>query len=751
MRVCVYIIMCTLCVCVCAGHTEYGVDVLPFTPAFPPSSSSSSASSSVPSCSTADTLCVAIDTTTLNLLSGLHYYFSVRVKNTAGLTSYATRPYLFTSGLPSLGTVLDIDANAYYNYYATVDLEIESGISLHQRDVDVVLSGATPPILAASWGGFAHPHLETWYSVSVGTQPCLADVFPLTAVGGAETSYVYLFPADLLQLTHGERYFTSVVAHNSRGSVNASSDGFVYLDLEGSIGDHLLVYDGHAGTDIDHQSSNDVASAHWEIVSANHTSTPWMNLLSHFKWGLFRVAEEMKSNTSTTPNTSTSVEAVLELRRVGLETSFVSPGLMLEGGQVYVSAVQVCFASTCLPQVFSDGFEVLGLPSNSTTSSISATYTPSTTAASLSDSGVSESGLLSLEWSRPADCDDDEELAYYQWSLGTSEQPGFELLLPWQHIDIATILCTVSVNDTTTDSILSVELEVSAPLSLHTPNTVALRAYNKAGLYFTTGTSLRWSVEGGSGAVDQDSVPRLPIVVYDVPSTAVEELETDGDWREVEHYSTELTDLQYTDSVSSLSASWPDLRYTSYQYSVSTVPTFFPCGSEGSVACGNTVANSITVRDLSLSYGSRYYFCIRAYASDAILPLSDDPPSLLTACSDGVTVDTRPPSRGCVWVLPQSQQAEEGGESLLPSTPANCTDTAESSSSTVYQASTSVVRLAWQPFADVEEEGSAVHSTGVTHYQITIGTYACPDKAWPMFVSRCMSFGSAFSFQSRIK
>lgn len=637
------------------GRTEFGVQIQPFT-SLPPTS--------LEFCSTP--YCVAIDTNFTPLLSGHQYFVTVKARNSAGLVTMATVAYTHISAAPSTGLVWDIDTSLEFDIAA-------SGISSHDLDVDLLVD---PLELATTWRGFDHAHLNTSYSVGLGSQPGLDNVSSFASVGQRNS---YTFTG--VGLVHGERYYVTVVAENEYGSSSATSDGVLVLqDIGQTVMDYATVFDGGAESDLDYQASTTFAAARWFFPEA---LSPY---ISHYRWAVYRAEDgDMESLAEVKP-----------FENVGSRLLAASGGVQLLEGELYVSAVQACHFTACLPAVYSDGFRVATPPE---ATYVRAMYTPLQLDAQY---GTSSVGILEISWGTFID----PEIVYYEWSLGTGE-PGHELVIYWNRVSEMWNEISVVVNET---------------ISLHTPNTVTVRGYNNAGLYSNTSTQLQWEIDGQ--ALPQEAVPRSRLAVVDIPASQVPELQT-TDWRELEYREWDLSDLEYSNSRDSLSAAWPDLRYTSYSYSISTSQSYQPCGSAQDPACGTTIANAVTVSNLDLTDGQRYYFCVQALREDAIHETSSTP-SVLVACSNGITVDFSPPLGGCVQIIPP-RLSEEGDISSGggPSGFVPLYDTVrECSASSRFQAATSEIRIVWDQFVDVERSGNAVHASGVAYYEYALGTFA---------------------------
>ena len=295
----------------------------------------------------------------------------------------------------------------------------------------------------------------------------------------------------------------------------------------------------------------------------------------------------------------------------------------------------------------------------------------------------------------------DPRLAFYEWSV-SEEMTGNNLLIPWQR---------VAGDVTTLQHVLDSSISYSPAQSI----VFTLRGVNVAGLQAIISSSVRWIVDGEE--IAQDQVAFEPSVVYDVKESDVNMIHT-TDWSELEHYAVDPQDIDYVSSSTVLYAFWPQLRYQVYSWSVSENRSFEECNSLDNIACGSTIANFVAVTGLNLTHGHTYYTCVQATIDNIIIPNTDSVPPLLTACSDGVTVDLAPPTAGCVQiVVPEyngdvelgSGNDEYGGSSTQGVVCMNVGG---------FLASNSELVLRWDNFADVE---TTYHVTAITHYEYALG------------------------------
>ena len=575
-------------------------------------------------------------------------------------------------GSPSGGRVIDLDPHSSED-----SDDDEMCVSLHDSDTDLILDSDW---ITVRWEGFNHAHLNVTFSIGLGSIPGGDDVVPFQMIG-TETRYSFTN----LSLQHEQFYYVTVMATNDFGTTTSSSDGFLYLSgLEGVVSMTTVADGSEEGVDIDYQYSLSALSVQWACPPS------LLSHISHYLWAVFQ-----------RDPVSSQLTVVREFENVGTQTSATAGGMDLRQGEVYVSGIQACLSTpipTCLSPVYSDGVHILGHPVVST---VSATYTPLEWNEALSTSTY---GKLLIEWSPFQD----NRMAYYEWTIGTGD-PGYELLTEWNHVEWYETSAMAYIN---------------ATISLHKSNTVALQGYNAAGLYSRTGVELYWNVD--REILPQNHIPRSKLIVYDIPEALVPDIGT-TDWRELEYSEWDPIgmELDYTSSAHSLSAAWPDLRYTAYNYSVSTTPTFTACHSPGNIACGTTITNAVTIPFLELENGNRYYVCVQARRRYAIHQ-SPSTPHTLTACSNGVTVDLSPPIGSCVELRPLTLDTDfelasggvASGSGLDGLTPFQTECVGNGSQ---YQVSSTDMHLVWSPFHDVEWYGNAVHATGVSYYEYAIG------------------------------
>ena len=603
-------------------------------------------------CPTSSTHCFSLSVSSLPFVPGQSYHITLSATNLAGLTSLvaSSNTYRHAPMSPSAGLVLDLDPLA--------DMRIMNGVSYHRADVDVTFHGQE---LGMRWTGFSHPTDSFNLYVLLGTGPSLGDVVEEVSVDQNVDQYVFRN----LSLEVGVRYYATVVAETSFTRVNTSSNGVMYVGSLASAASVGGVSDGLGDDDLDYQASLSAVSARWSFPGYLQP------FITHYMWAVVMdntsrevpAQNESSSGSGSVEEVSFVVEA--EFQHMGGDEYGVRSVPGLESGRVrYRSAVRACITGTCLSPVYSDGFYIASPPIGGV---VNGTYTPLSGIDSVY--GTSSYGQLTVEWVEFEGIDS----IYYEWRL-TSD--GLQVL-PWTQGRGLELEMSVFINET---------------VSLHRRLQVEVRGVNSAGLHGTSTGPVEWNVDGR--VFPQNEVPRAPLLVYDTLSVPVGG-ERASSWRDVRHIVTDFVDIDFTDHTS-LSAVWASLRYRAYSYSVSTLRYFTDCSSTDSAFCGSTHLNYAAVTSPDLQDGHTYYFCVRALLADAIHPTSATPP-ILEACSNGVTVDLTPPLGSCFKVVNQ----------LLSNTN-NCPASSES----VFQASSSTLRLLWAEFRDL---------SGVANYSYAIG------------------------------
>ena len=565
--------------------------------------------------------------------------------------------------------ILDSGCISVFEYNSNIDilLPTESFDSYFSQQYDYdILLNSNG--VSVGWYGLIDSHLNASFSVAIGTLPELSNVIPFQQAGNNNPLYL-----SSVSLQYGVTYYSTVKVTNEHSTITRSSDGFMILDRStkgAEIWNGLSDYYNEEY----HLSSSEIA-AHWYFPSSIS------DYVSRYEWALF------KANGHDVHN----LTIVLEYETVGSLSWGIRPAI-LDYDTIYVTSVKACFKSECLEPIYSDGFFVASPPDSSMTT-VKAFYTPNT----VDNYGYSSLGKLTILWDPFID---QVGISYYEWAIGTADN-GDELLAAW----------TTSFAD-----VLKVNVTYTKTISLHKQYYVTVRGINVAGLQSSRSTNLSF-VEGEH---TYEST-----IVYDVSTTDVPDQN-----KNIEFIRTEYTELDYVSTSTSLSAAWPDLRYTIYNYSISTDKAFHACGTDSplSLACGSTQFNGLTVSGLNLTHGQTYYFCVQAEAHNAFTPYPS-PPQTITSCSNGIMAYFTPPVGSCVQIISTYQSnelptltsdevgsADDNDESLTYTNENNpqCKNMAGS------QSSTTELHIIWDSFSDQIQNGP--HDSRIAYYEYAIGT-----------------------------
>ncbi|CAH1258773.1 Hypp2075 [Branchiostoma lanceolatum] len=619
--------------------------------------------------------CVAIPLSALDWhLHGQHaYYVSIRVENAAGLSTMVTSdPYVHVVGAPSRGVVMELDPSA-------------GEPSIFGRPADIDIQSSTD-IISCAWLGFEHPHQEVTYQVGIGTQPGLADVTPFTHVG-QNTS----FTAHNLHLETFQNYYVTVVAGTESGNISVTSDGVLVLkdddvingteviDGLGCTMDTNRTFSHHAdlnhmgcSENSDFQISTATVEARWTISDTVKT------FVRRVEW-----AVEREVILSGAP----SWTRITEFRNMRMSSQGMWTGLSLLNTNRYRSVVKLCHPSGCFQPAHSDGFTVL--------------HNPPTPGQITSIDYNSTSKMLKFTWQQFGHADTTQStfvdpFMHYEWNLATemsSKGSAYgDIILPWQTIQTNMVIEGQLTHEVTLDD----GLDFTHCLRL------LIRGYNRVGLYSTSARDVL-----DCDAYDPTLITPSTVIdaVGNVESTHM------GDVHLPQNEKWPILDQEFTPAHDKLSAVWPTLRHGHYRWKVVSDEAIqnwayvaprdalrysdYDCRSPQVLACGETEENFVNVPDIELFHGRRYYLCVHANATVLHFELFDQPLEEVDSCSNGITVDLTPPLPGQVWVNDKNKQ---------------------------FQTSTSEIRVYWNTFLDVEEQGMSSHHSGIHKYEVAIGT-----------------------------
>ncbi|XP_038050879.1 uncharacterized protein LOC119724031 [Patiria miniata] len=612
--------------------------------------------------------CAAFSLDDLNWhLHGDHeYYVTVQAQNGAGLTTAGTSSvYRHMVQLPSVGVVLDVAPPGE-------ESDVNFGVA---KDIDVQTDNTS---ISARWFGFEHPHLDINYEIAIGLEGGATEVS-----GGfidvANATFYRLHGQDLAPL---ETYYVTVRANSEAGSVNVTSDGVKVIQegqaLEGAVikdglgcdqdatsapsgySHHSAAADQPCEDDITYQSSTSDIAARWTIPE----------MLQPFVTNVVWAVEQEIEIYQDDENTTKEWIRVLDDHDVGMAFQHVGAGIGLHGGAHYRSKVQFCHGSVCFRPIVTDGFWVLSQPPEVGQITVNSTETTQ---------GRTNLHVVLQPFAHDyVRYDDPQELMdFYEWSI--AEDGSDEALLsPW--IKIQNLVFTGDAARFTASYPGLLDLDSCLQLSV--------RGYNKAGLFSIASTEI----------VDCDDATLIvPHMVIDADHEV--RIEQNSLWPE--------PDKNYISSTSSLSAVWPTLRHRAYIWAVIEDigsnalgnldnGLHYPCDHPMKKDCGETDKEFVNVPDLVLVHGKRYRICIHADEVTLEHEFWNEPLPAVSSCSDGVVIDTTPPTPGSVWIGWDRHQT--------------------------YQTSSSELVLHWDSFTDIEEHGMARHHSGIKYYECAIGS-----------------------------
>ncbi|XP_022103295.1 uncharacterized protein LOC110986023 [Acanthaster planci] len=645
------------------------------------------------------TSCAAFSLDDLNWhLHGDHeYYVSVRAQNGAGLTTVGiSSVYRHIVQLPSLGVVLDVAPPGE-------EVAVDFGVA---QDIDVQMDTTS---ISARWYGFEHPHLDISYEIAVGLEGDISDV----SGGYIGIGNVTFYHLDGLNLTLLMTYYVTVRAISEAGSVSVTSDGLKVIQegqlLEGAtikdglgcgetsvppgLSHHSSAADQPCQDDITYQSSTSDISARWTIPEMLQP------FVTNIRWAF---EQEIEINLGY-ENRTVVWTTLLEDEDLGTAFQHVGAGVGLEGGAHYRSKVHFCHVSICFQPIMTDGFWVLSEPpevGQVTVSNIESTQ------------GRTEIHVAFQPFAHDYVLHDNpqELMDFYEWSIAEDGNDR-ALLSQWTRIQDLTI----------TGEMARFMAFYSGQLDLDVCLRLSVRGYNKAGLSSIASTEI----------VNCDDVTLvMPHVVIDADHEV--NIEQNAMWPE--------PDKNYVSSTSFLSAVWPTLRHRDYFWAAiedAGLTDFgdldkglqYPCDHPRAISCGRTDKEFVNIPDLALSHGKRYRICIHADEVTLKHELWEELLPAVSSCSDGVVVDTTPPTPGSVWIGWSQHQIYQSSVSELVLHWESFTDIEEHGfarhhSGIKYYEYSSVSELAlhWESFTDIEEHGFARHHSGIKYYEYAIGS-----------------------------
>ncbi|XP_072048762.1 uncharacterized protein [Amphiura filiformis] len=612
-----------------------------------------------------DSNCVIVPMTSLewDIHANHIYYASIKATNHVGLSVIATsNQYHHIQQLPSEGVVLEV----------SIDQNNGNEFS-GPKDIDVQTSTTS---IEATWYGFEHPHQYVTYRVAVGSTPGGDNV----TNGFVDVGNATFFQQSGLSLEYFQIYYVTVEAMTNIGSVIVTSDGVKVLQENSSLLG-VEIYDGVKCSNMsqglpqstihhekifypkceengDFQMSTSFAEGYWSIPEA---MSPF---ITHALWSL-----EQETEKDVGDAVQKQWETIVDFQDLGLATHHKEADLFLQPGGHYRSKIRLCHLAVCFHDIASNGFWVI---SNPPSSGVIRTESVDESAEG-TEIRVAFQPFAQTEIRKSTGT---MITFVYEWALVEDIGMKKHFVSQWQTVD------------GTIESVEWVRFKAFFPhqLSRLSCYQIALRCINQVGLSATIFTDVR----------DCDAIKQQQIVIDAYPEVNLEKYSM---WTK--------PDRDYTPSSSTISAVWSSLRNEQYTWAVIEDTQSFdyaglrilpndPCEHPMALKCGETEDNFINIKDLNLSHGKRYIVCIHGVTTTIKHEKWTENVDTISACSDGVVVDTTPPLAGNVWIGWNSDNR--------------------------YQISTSEVVVQWDSFVDVEEYARSPHHSGIKHYEIAIGS-----------------------------
>ncbi|CAC5375018.1 unnamed protein product [Mytilus coruscus] len=651
------------------GHDAEGTDVAPYQPL---QYNGKCVKTEPPTCTVMDTASLA-----WSLHENHDYYLTIKVTNLAGLfTTQSSGVYTHNIQLPTAGIVYDIDSGNL-NHLPLKDL------------IDIDFSVAYD-ILATEWKGFFHPHLQLYYKVCIGSVKGACDIATENNLDASTNQFIF----KNLSLSNLQKYYTTVEAVTTTGSIRKSSDGVTMINNKTGLSG-IIINDGPLCSDIivlnaSHHVREIVPSCEIDIdyqISTTTLQSKWEvpNNLKHI----------VRSAYWSIDKRSTVAEVWFKFRDfsyIGSQSHVIVNELDLQPGLTYRFTIKLCADEICFPEISSNGVTVI--PSNPVTGSMNVQL---------------DGGKMIVAFAAMYDPDTEDRtealdaIGTYEWAISDGQYVG-GLYEKWNVVNNA-----MKINKTH----INFDIPLSDEIDLSKCKQINVRGINKAGV---------WSVI--SGDIKQCNVTVIdgkteitPSIVIDAFGESDENENNNGIGKDIylekDTYWAQ-TDVDYTPYKNVLSAVWPTLRHPAYQWAVVEVKinnafTFYkkytdivisdPCSHPDMIQCGQTDERYINVqfnKTEYLTHGRSYAVCIHAPETLIEHEKWKETLAAVTTCSDGVMVDLTPPKPGNIWIGHDPQFS--------------------------FQTTSSDIFITWDSFIDVEEAGYSSHSSGVSRYLVSIGS-----------------------------
>ncbi|CAH1794767.1 unnamed protein product [Owenia fusiformis] len=605
-----------------------------------------------PRCDSSHQNCTAIPMNELNLHPSQPQALaiSILVINSAGLSTVAmAKPYVVYTKLPSQGMVIDVLPESERE-----DTEGHLG-----KDINFQLTTSS---IRGKWRGFAHPHLNVSYHMGVGSVRGYDDIVPFMAVAGTE------FEVTQLELEIFKTYYITVIAESSTGSVNATSNGVtvmannhtIDISLHDGFGCKDKIITGHpivpmrvCENDAIFQSSPTELSVHWELAD---------NTLRYLTHALYRAEEYNKGSRGWMP--------IFQYRDVRpIPDHIVMANLDLDQGSTYRTIVKFCTPASCFNPVVTNGVTVHSTPPKTGNIDIA-----------INKTSFGDVTIIFEEFDQNL-YENQTTMNFYEWTASLDDL-GNSIALPWKEVNRTSCKGHISFSFPIPTYIISNDAVV------HKCWKLCIRGWSLAGL---------WSVKC-KPFIPCDTLIKTrksDAVVLDLRGPVV----SNDDY--LKH-----GDIDYTSSQNTLSAAWPFLQHGNYAWAVierasdssdDNTPVNI-CDDPETIVCGSTNEEYVNVFNLTLVQGRRYVVCVSANETYIQHERFEAHHAAVKTCSDGVIVDTTPPTAGTVILHAETYGTQH------------------------YQVSKSELFVSWTDFVD-EDETSKNHHSGIKLYQYAIGTH----------------------------
>ncbi|ESO88602.1 hypothetical protein LOTGIDRAFT_234472 [Lottia gigantea] len=573
-----------------------------------------------------------------------------------------------------LHTVISSEPLTYKSLLPSKGVVIDVGLKsemdffniLELEDSDYQLSTS---MVSVRWYGFeSEEEISTGINYKVGIRRENDSEFIQSVHVSQQTEYTFIG----LQLQHYQKYIVSVTATVvGVGSVTSSSDGITVVEISEDLSDEVELKDGaacfnQADLKANHYHNSTIiycGEPGYQPSSSSYSvkwniSSRYHDIYSHIKWSL----QKRHQNTDIWLK---EYEKELYTRDRMLTLPY-----RLEVCESYRSKLQFCTDNVCSKPVYSEGMTILGKPDK-----------PKMEASLTTDRELD----VTLEFTKTSEsCNN--IIKRLEWSI--TDNHNERLYTFWKKDE------GIVNNDK-----IQLKIMLDGKINSNKCRRLALRLFNKAGL----STLISKQIQNCS-AVDPILIRQAIVLdaVRQVNRNGIK-LDQNARWNE--------PDVDYTPYYDIISAVWPTLRHRNYTWGLLEGPlqltsTLYsnpdiiipdPCSHPAIVICGLSDKEYINIKPPQLlKHGRRYHVCLHADSTTLQHEKWDEDLEEINSCSDGITVDLTPPSGGRVWIQ---------------------TDT-----NTNYQVSINTLVVFWDSFIDVEEEGGAVHPSGISHYIIQIGS-----------------------------